>query len=55
MAMKNLPFPKSLSINGKQTYVGSFESEIEAAIAWDKAVAKVDAEHARFNFPRKAG
>ncbi len=36
-------------VNGKKTDVGSFENEIDAAIAYDKAVTKAFGEYARTN------
>lgn len=38
-------------VNGKTTNLGSFKSEIEAAIVWDKKAKEVHKEFANLNFP----
>lgn len=46
------PFVCRIIVDYKQIYVGYYESEIEAAKAYDKAAIKYFGEYARLNFPR---
>lgn len=41
----------SIMINGKQIYIGTFKTEIEAAKAYDEAALKYFGEYAKLNFP----
>ena len=45
------PWKAMLTVSGKWTYLGSFNSEIEAAKAYDKAAKKYFKEFAALNFP----
>jgi hypothetical protein len=46
----------AIRINGKRLWFGHFDSEIEAAKAYDRAAIKYHGEFARLNFPQdKAG
>jgi len=43
-----------LTVNGKWIYLGSFNSEIQAAEAYDKAARRHFGEFANLNFPESA-
>lgn len=42
-----------IRVNGKRLWIGRFESEIEAAKAYDAAARKYHGEFARLNFPEE--
>jgi hypothetical protein len=42
-----------IQINNRKIYLGSFNSEIDAALAYDRAAKKHHREFANLNFPRK--
>lgn len=42
-----------ICVNGKQSYLGVFRTNEEAAIAYDDAARKVHGRFARLNFPKK--
>jgi len=41
----------TLTCNGKQKYIGHFQSEVDAAHAYDAAAKKIFGEFSRLNFP----
>ncbi len=43
----------TITINFKQFHLGQFKSEIDAAVAYDKAAMKYHGKFARLNFPQK--
>ena len=45
-------FEASIRVNQKLIYLGNFESEVEAALAYDKAAREHFAEYAALNFPQ---
>lgn len=47
------PWLATITINGKQKYVGTFKTEIEAAKAYDSAAVKFFGEFAATNFNRR--
>lgn len=47
------PWLSTITINGKQKYVGTFKTEIEAAKAYDAAAVKFFGEFAATNFNRR--
>jgi hypothetical protein len=42
-----------IRVDGRNRYLGLFESEVEAALAYDDAARQICGEFARFNFPLK--
>lgn len=50
---KRKKWTAQLFTNGKQTFIGDFNSEIDAAVAYDKAALKNNGEFAYLNFPEK--
>ena len=44
-----------IGFNGKQTYLGLFEDEIEAALTYDEAATRLHDEFAWLNFPIEEG
>jgi len=45
----NKPFRATLNYQGKKYYFGAFETEIEAAIAYNEAAVKIIGAHAVLN------
>ena len=39
-----------LTVNGKFTYLGSFDTQIQAAMAYDEAAKKYFGQYAKLNF-----
>lgn len=48
---RNKKWQAQIFINGKQTKIGRFTSEVEAAVAYDKAAREQFKDYARLNFP----
>jgi hypothetical protein len=46
-------FYASISIEGKDTYIGTFDNANKAASAYDKIARETRGKFARFNFPKK--
>lgn len=46
---KNLPFRSQLSYKGKRYYLGAFETEVEAAKAYNRAALAIIGPHAVIN------
>lgn len=49
---KNIRYYARLTKNGKGIYAGSFKTELEAAMAYDKKALELHGEFARLNFPQ---
>ena len=42
----------SITINYERIHLGTFENELDAAMAYDSALREIDPVHGRFNFPQ---
>ena len=54
-ASKSKPWLARIVLNKKQTYLGCFSTEEEAAVHYDTAAIKLFGEFARLNFPAHGG